>query len=234
MIYVMGNIRGTKDKYDEMMAKISLGFEDAVFVIGDIIGAGDDSIAILQDMMCNSGVYPVLGEQEYYAKKLFPCIKGFADIDSAKAVLEAENADLFDKWLTAGIEKTVTDFLALDGEEQEAIIDFLEEFQPYEKLEVKGKTFVLAYAGIGGFEVGKDLDDYAEEDFIFAENDYTKAIFPKGTALVTGHTPTVVIDKALGGKIYSKNGHIAIDCGCGYPGGKLATLCLDKMKVYYC
>ncbi len=234
MIYVMGNIRGDKAKYDEMMGKISLDFEDAVFVLGDIIGKGDDSIAILQDMMCNSGVYPVLGQQEYYAKRIFPLIKDCHNLDEAKAALEGENAELFDEWLAMGIEKAVMDFLSLDDEDKEGIIDFLDEFQTYEKLDVNGKTFVLVHAGIKGYEEGKDLEDYDAAAFVSEAPDYTKALLPKGNILVTGHTPTVAISKACFGKIFAKSGHVAIDCGCGYPDGRLACVCLDKMKVYYC
>ena len=51
MIYVIGDIHGSKDKYDEMLSKISPKDTDAIFVLGDVIDIGEDSIEILQDMM---------------------------------------------------------------------------------------------------------------------------------------------------------------------------------------
>ena len=54
MIYVIGDIHGKKDKYDEMLAKLSPKETDAVFVLGDIIDIGDDSIEILQDMIVSA------------------------------------------------------------------------------------------------------------------------------------------------------------------------------------
>ena len=79
---------------------------------------------------------------------------------------------------------------------------------------------------------GKDLEEYTEEDFVFAYTDYTKVYF-KNKYLITGHTPTVAINQKFMGKVYSKNGHIAIDCGAAY-GGRLAAICLDALKLHYC
>lgn len=231
MIYVIGDIHGRKDKYDEMLEKISPKETDAVFVLGDVIDVGDDSIEILKDMMYRANIYPVLGEHEYMAKKILPLIADCKNTDEAKAKLTGENKDLLEKWLTMKSEKTISDFLSLGDEDKESIIDYLSEFQPYEEVEAGGKTFVLTHAGINSFETGKELDEYAEEDFVFATADYSKPYF-KNKYLITGHMPTVAINPKLMGKVYSKNGHIAIDCGAAY-GGKLAGICLDKLKLYY-
>lgn len=232
MIYVIGDIHGCKDKYDEMLTKLSPKETDAVFVLGDIIDVGGDSIEILQDMMYRANIYPVLGEHEYMAKKILPLISKVKDIEEAKAMLSGEDKADFDKWLTMKSEKTISDFLALNDEDKESIIDYLSEFQPYEEVEANGKTFILAHAGINNFDPEKELEDYSEEDFVFAETDYTKAYF-QNKYLITGHTPTVAINQKLMGKVYSKNGHIAIDCGVAY-GGRLAAICLDALKLYYC
>lgn len=232
MIYVIGDIHGNKNKYDEMLAKLSPADTDAVFVLGDVIDVGDDSVEILQDMMYRANIYPVLGEHEYMAKKILPLIMKAKTTDEAKTMLSDENAELFDKWLSMKSEKTVSDFLSLSDEDKESIIDYLSEFQAYEEIEAGGKTFVLSHAGISNFEEEKDLEEYSEEDFVFAQTDYSKVYF-KNKYLITGHTPTVAINQKLMGKVYSKNGHIAIDCGAAY-GGRLAAICLDALKLYYC
>lgn len=232
MIYVIGDIHGNKEKYDEMLSKISPAETDAVFVLGDVIDIGEYSIEILKDMMYRANVYPVLGEHEYMARKIFPLICNAKTIEEAKEMLGAEDKAEFDKWLSMKSEKTVRDFLSLDDEDKESIIDYLSEFQAFEEVEAGGKTFVLTHAGIDNFEADKDLEDYEEEDFVFAETDYTKVYF-KNKYLITGHTPTVAINQKFMGKVYSKNGHIALDCGAAY-GGKLAAICLDALKLYYC
>ncbi|MBQ9913159.1 MAG: metallophosphoesterase [Clostridia bacterium] len=232
MTFVIGDIHGKKEKYLEMLEKLNPSETDAVFVLGDVIGIGDDGIEILRDMMYRANIFPVLGEQEYMAKEIFPLICEAESIDGAKALLSGEKADLFEKWLTMKSEKTVNDFLALDEENKESIIDYLSEFAPYEEIEAGGKTFILAHAGIDGFEAGKSLDEYDEKAFVFAETDYQTPYFPD-SYLVTGHTPTAMIDRSCTGKVYARKRHLAIDCGAAY-GGRLAAVCLDKLKVFYC
>ena len=231
MIYVIGDIHGDKEKFVSMMEKLSPTDNDTVFVLGDIINIGDSSIELLQDMMYRPNVYPVLGEHEYMAKKVFPLLAEFASTDEAHEKLQGENKELFEKWLKMKSEKTTEDFLSLDEEGKESIIDYLSEFEPFEEISAGGKSFVLCHAGINNFEEDKDLSEYDEEDFVFAKTDYSTIYFAD-RYLVTGHTPTAVIDRSLTGKVYSKKRHLAIDCGCGY-GGRLAAVCLDKLKVYY-
>ncbi len=43
-----------------------------------------------------------------------------------------------------------------------------------------------------------------------------------------------ILDKWLTpGSIYKGNNHIAIDCGCNIPRGRLAAICLDTWEEYY-
>lgn len=232
MTYVIGDIHGNKEKYLQMLEKLNPAETDAVFVLGDVIGMGDEGIEILKDMMYRANIFPILGEQEYMAREIFPLISSAKTVEEAKSLLEGEKAELFEKWLTMKSEKTVSDFLALDEENKESIIDYLSEFNAYEEIEAGGKNFILVHAGIGGFEEDKPLEDYDEKAFVFASTDYTKAYFPD-SYLVTGHTPTAVIDRQCTGKVYAKKRHLAIDCGVAF-GGRLAAVCLEKLKVYYC
>lgn len=232
MIYVIGDIHGCKEKYDNMLNTLSPGEHDAVFVLGDVIDEGDDGIEILKDMMYRANIYPILGEREYYAKKLLPAISEAGSLEKSKEAFEGEDKELLEKWLSHKSEKTITDFLMLDDEDKEAVLDFLEEFNPFEEISCGGKKFVLTHSGIRNFEEDKALEDYDEEDFVFANTDYTQIYIPNAY-LVTGHTPTVVIGKEFAGKVYAKKRHLALDCGAAF-GGRLAAVCLNTLKVYYC
>ena len=231
MIYVIGDIHGCKDKYDEMLSKLSPSEQDAVFVLGDVIDVGDYGIAILTDMMYRANIYPILGEREYYAKKFLPLIAEKGSTEKALEELDGEEREMLTKWLSMKSEKTIEDFLKLDDEDKEAVLDFLEEFATFEEIDCKGKKFLLTHAGIDNFE-DRDLYEHEQEDFIFAETDYNKIYFPDAY-LVTGHTPTVAIGKEYFGKVYAKKRHLALDCGAAF-GGRLAAVCLDTLKVFYC
>ncbi len=232
MIYVIGDIHGCRDKYEAMLEKLSPSEHDAVFVLGDVLDVGDDGVEILNDMMYRANIYPILGEREYYAKNFLPIIAEKGSAEKALESLDGDEKAELSKWLSMKSEKTIEAFLKLGDEEREAILEFLEEFAPFEEIECKGKRFILTHAGIRGFEEGKALDDYSDGDFVFAETDYNKIYFPDAY-LVTGHTPTVAIGKEYFGKVYAKKRHLALDCGAAF-GGRLAAVCLDTLKVSYC
>ena len=63
------------------------------------------------------------------------------------------------------------------------------------------------------FKENKPIDSYKLDELIYDRTDYDKTYF-KDKILITGHTPTIHIDKNMKGKIIHKNNHIAIDCGC--------------------
>ncbi len=231
MIYVIGDIHGCKEKYDEMLEKLSAGEHDAVFVLGDVLDVGDDGIEILMDMMYRANIYPVLGEREYYAKKLLPVIAEAGSIEKAKEAADDESKEMLGKWLGMKSEKTIEAFLKLNDEDKESVLDFLDEFASFEEIECKGKKFLLCHAGIDNFD-DRDLYEHEEEDFVFAKTDYSRIYFPDAY-LVTGHTPTVAIGKEFAGKVYAKKRHLALDCGAAF-GGRLAAVCLDTLKVFYC
>lgn len=232
MIYVIGDIHGCKEKYTQMLQKINPDEHDAVFVLGDILDIGDEGIDILSEMMYCANIYPVLGEREYFARKLLKDIASFGSLEKALEGLDGEKKELLLKWEKLGCQKTVEAFLKLGDDDREALLDYLDEFNAYEQLECKGKKFVLCHAGINNFDPEKELSDYDDEDFVFADTDYGK-IYLKDAYLVTGHKPTVTIGKEFAGKVYAKKRHLAIDCGAAF-GGRLAAVCLDTLKVYYC
>lgn len=66
---------------------------------------------------------------------------------------------------------------------------------------------------------------------IFTRADYG-TIYDKSYYLVTGHTPTFQISSEYNGKIYCKNHHIAIDCGCVF-GKRLGVYCFDTEECIY-
>lgn len=233
MIYVMSGTYGDEEKYFEMLKKLNLSDEnDSLFVLGNIIGYGKDGIKILCDMMYRPNVFPILGLQEYYAREIFPEISDVSSPDECLSVLSDEKKDLFGAWLKHGGYPAVGAFLSLEAEERESVVDFLSEFAPFEELEVSGKNFVLAFAGVRNFEEGKALETYDEADFVLKTADYSKVYF-SDKFLITASLPTEKIPGAKAGKVYSGKKHLALNCSTGNS-VRLCAVCLDTMKVYYC
>ena len=134
-------------------------------------------------------------------------------------------------WINDGGKVTCDQFKRLSREEQEDILDYLEEFTLYEELTINNKDYLLVHAGLYPFIKDKDIEDYSIEEIIFKSVDYNIQYFDD-KYLVTGHKPTVSIDKKQKGKIIEKNNHIAIDCGCVY-GMNLGIMCLNTHEKWY-
>ena len=89
----------------------------------------------------------------------------------------------------------------------------------------------MVHAGISDFDPGKQLWEYPMDAFLYERMDYEKVYF-EDAYIVSGHTPTDLIDKINSGRIIQKNRHIAIDCGV-YWGKPLGCICLDTMEEFY-
>lgn len=226
MTYVMSDIHGNYEKYKQALETISFKDRDILYVLGDVIDRGEDSMKILLDMMCRINVIPLVGNHEFMAMSILPeLVKDGVKMEdlSPDFLLQAT------QWQANGGEKTLKGFRELDKEQRESVLEYLEEFECYQEITVKKQDYVLSHAGIHNYVPNQDMEDYPVQDLIFKRMDYSIPCFPD-KILISGHTPT----RNIHGKdeIYHGNNHIALDCGCGW-GGPLAVLCLETGKEYY-
>ena len=151
--------------------------------------------------------------------------------DNYNKVLNQEFMEQYNHWILDGGQVTLEQFKSLGADDREFLLDYLEEFQLYEELLLDGNRYVLVHADIAGNVKDRPLDQYGIEDLIFTRAEYDK-VYSDSYYLVTGHTPTFEIGAEYDGKIYRKNRHIAIDCGCVY-GGTLGVYCFDTGECIY-
>jgi serine/threonine protein phosphatase 1 len=128
---------------------------------------------------------------------------------------------------------TVKGFGKLSREEKEGVIEYLSEFSLYEEVMIDGQTYILSHIGLPDGATTDNLDSFDAYDFVGPDinTDYGKEYF-KDIILVTGHIPTIVIDKAHCGRVYRKHGHIAIDTGAAFGYG-MGCVCLDTGEEFY-
>lgn len=232
--YCISDIHGNYERYKAILQKINLKDRDTLYVIGDVIDRGRDSLKILKDMMMRVNVIPIIGNHEYMA---ISCLK-FLMREITKeeiANLDKGIAEGLLEWQNVGGQTTIDEFHRLNDEEKEDIIDYLSEFTLYEEAEAGGNKFVLVHGGLENFDPDKSLDDYQLHEMIFKTPDYSKVYF-EDKYLVTGHLPTAFIEENPNpNKIFMANNHIAIDCGCGMDmkDGCLCAICLDNFREYY-
>ncbi len=226
MIYVMSDLHGCYDKYKAMLEKINFNTEDTLYILGDVVDRGEGGIKILFDMMSRPNVIPIIGNHEYMAYKVLKSLK--------TEVLEDNYESLtgdYVSWIQNGGYSTLEAFLKLSEEKRERVLEYIGEFELYVELAVGNNEFLLVHGGLGNFDAEKDIDEYDIHELIWDKPNYDKKYFDD-KFLVTGHTPTLLIDKAYEGKIYKRNGHIAIDCGVVFDKA-LGCICLDTLEEFY-
>ena len=72
MIYAMSDIHGQYELFRNLMEQITLGKDDILYVLGDVVDRGPDSMKILKYMMANPNIIPIMGNHELMA---LPCLK---------------------------------------------------------------------------------------------------------------------------------------------------------------
>lgn len=231
MVYVMSDLHGQYQKYREMLRQIHFSDTDELYVLGDVVDRGSNPIRILQDMSLRPNVFPILGNHDYIAECMLRNLNVEITRKNFETHLSMNLLKGLQLWLSDGGNTTLEEFRKLPLDAREDILEYFSEFAPYEELTVGENRFVLVHGGLPNFNAAKALSEYNEIEVISERPDYTKRYFPD-RYLVTGHTPTLLIDKEYDGRIYRANGHIAIDCGAGF-GNRLGCIRLDDFAEFY-
>ena len=67
MIYCVSDIHGDYRRYRELLDRLSPGAQDTLYVLGDVVDRGPDSMRVLLHMMRCSNIRPLVGNHEYMA-----------------------------------------------------------------------------------------------------------------------------------------------------------------------
>ncbi len=231
-IYVMSDIHGEYDKYLRMLNKIRFSDNDDLIILGDVVDKGSQPIELLRDMMMRPNVYPIMGNHDLLALDVLRKLAVDITEENAESQVDITVMNELIDWLYEGGKTTYDEFVRLDKEEREEVIEYLSEFSYYEVIDVGEKTFILVHAGLGNFRPDKKLSEYSVEELIMYRTDPEKKYFDDDSVyVVTGHTPTLIYSGKP--EIYRSHNNICIDCGAVSECGRLACLCLDTMEEFY-
>lgn len=231
MVYVMSDLHGCYDKYINMLEKINFKYDDTLYILGDVIDRGDDGIKILSDMMRRHNIVPLLGNHEYMAYKVLSRLNVEITEENYATQLDKNTMDILQDWIFNGGYNTQKEFTLLNYAKRRKLLEYIEEFSLYEIIEVNNQKYVLVHAEFDNSDEQKDFDEYDINDMLWTRCDYDKVYFDD-MILITGHTPTFMVDKTYDGKILIKNNHINVDCGAVY-GKTQGCICLDTMEEFY-
>ena len=230
--YVVSDIHGEYDLFAGLLEKIRLKEDDSLYILGDILDRGPYPIGTLLKVMEMPNAICLAGNHELMA---IECLEFLMTEITEKSIeeLDEKMVDNLLTWQYNGGRTTIQEFCALDRKMQRLVIDFLKDFYIYEEMTVNDRDYLLVHAGLGGFYPGKEIEQYSLEELIWSRAEYDIQYY-EDIYVVTGHTPTQgIIGNPRPGYIFKKFNHIAIDCGCYRPDGRLAAVCLDTGEEFY-
>ena len=231
MTYVMSDIHGQYEKYAAMLEKIDFSEDDTLYVLGDVVDRGEAPMRVLYDMSMRANIIPIMGNHEHMAGYVLRALNVEITDESIEKNLTAGLLTAVREWYENGGYLTSKDFSRLSPDDREYLLDYLEEFSFYEELTVGENTFVLVHGGLPDFSPEKPLHEYPPFHTLYERTDYGKRYYAD-KYLITGHTPTFLINPAYEGRIYIGNGHIAVDCGVCH-GKNLGCIRLDDLAEFY-
>ena len=218
MTYVVANLHGNNTGFQKLLQTIKFKDKDILYVLGDSVDFGEESMDLLTDMSMRVNVYPLAGEHDLKALRM---LTGFEKMLKEGSAPTPEFSAEMTAWAQDGGMATLTGYRALDAEMREGVLDYLAEFMLCDEVKAGDKTYFLAHAGLSNYDADKAPEDYEPEEVFSTE--LPDADFFKTRTLVVGHVPTA------SGKIERKNGVIYLDCGMG----KIGCLCLETDEEYY-
>ena len=229
MHYVLSDIHGNTEQFAAILDKIGLQPQDTLFVLGDVIDRYPDGIRILRRLMKMPNVQMLLGNHEYMMlDALYPPWSEQAN----DGWTQEQRLYL---WYHNGGQVTHNYLKHLRKTLRAEIFDYLARLPLNIPVTVAGRQYLLVHGGPTAlFAERGAADEYrdAREFAVWMRYERGDAA-PAGQTVIFGHTPTRHYQPGYPMSIWRGNGLIGIDCGAGWPRGRLACLRLEDEAVFY-
>ena len=229
MTFVASNLYGRMDKFEKLIKKINLKDSDILYILGNIVDFGENSIELVNELSAQYNIYTVLGEHDYKAYLLLSEFDriiregGAPSVNFSKEMIE---------WCQNGGQSTLEAFKDADADEKEGFLDYLSDLPVFEEVTLKnGKEFVLTCRGIDNFDKNTDLYDYELDDFMNGYLDIEKTYFDNKT-MVVGYVDYEHTPAGRAGKVNAKNNNIALACDMS-ENDDVVCVCLETNEEYY-
>lgn len=222
MVYITTDIHGRLDRWHKLKRYLdNNGFnqeQDRIYLLGDVIDRGNDSIALLMEIMNDHSVSMIIGNHEY------------------AFISRLNNDPYWDSQITIANQqvKTIFQYKELTSSDRHELSEWLNRLPLYYMLDdglnetcsLAEAKFVLTHAPINpnSFKENKELSDYTPQDLL--ESRKIRDRYYTGKQLIFGHIPTCNIIKGKSPSILIGNGYLDIDCGCFMREGALACICI--------
>lgn len=242
-VYVMSDVHGWKDRFDEMLKTISFCETDELYILGDVIDRGPDGIALLVEIMKHSNMHLMMGNHEHMMLEFFKAIE-----EQEKGAPYHVVNERIARWDHNHNRPTLEQFEELPEEKQEELLCYIQQLPMiYPDICVQDRHFYLVHAaphpaftsGVIGLADCKRAG-VTPYEIVWKRIDQDTPV-PENRILIFGHTPTLFFQSDrpyaiwTAGKDIQETDRIGIDCGCAANDEhtRLACVRLDDLEVFY-
>lgn len=217
--YVMSDLHGCYDQFIKLLELINFKEEDELYILGDVIDRGPDSLKIIDYISPKNNITLLLGNHEQMYIEWF------------------ETGYPYD-WFGNGGRLTFEELCKKPIEFQYSLYSY---FRKLPRFLVVDK-YILVHAGL---DLSFDYKDLSIDEILKAQtlqyNIWGRSHIgkyyelPSGHKIICGHTPVQNIASFKNMKdteIVKHGSYVYLDCG-GVFGGKHACLRLDDFKEFY-
>ncbi len=215
MIYVMSDIHGRKDRFDDVLKQIQLTTQDTLYILGDVIDRNSDGIAILKYIMDKPNIKMLLGNHEYM---MLNALKSKSEMSI---------------WYRNGGNVTHNRWKKQRISTREQILNYIESLPIMHEFELNSKRYRLVHGESPNTKQLAYLSTEELKDEILWGRVNARDTRFDDVTVIFGHTPTIYYQYDMPLKIWYRENLVGIDCGAAYLYGRLACLRLDDMKEFY-
>lgn len=211
VIYVVSDIHGRYDKWQELLHTIKPTWADTIYVLGDTIDRGPEGLKTLLEMADMPNVIHLLGNHESMLMSVLPMLLAYLTDEVVSDLDQSSNAiAMLANYMANGGETTADELSRLDAIERKKIRVYILSMGAFEEIEVRDKTYLLVHAGLDNFAPEKPLEEYDLHDFLWVRHDVRKRYYPDKT-VVFGHTPTRKIRQKYGIGVGAGTGDMCVN-----------------------
>lgn len=224
MIYVCSDIHAEYDLFIKLLDEINFSDNDVMYIGGDVIDKGKDSVRLMRFIKDCPNIYTILGNHEYDFLKYYWAIMKDSPDDYDKVLENLQKHFDFDGHL-------------LDWD----TVDYIEALPSH----LEADDFILVHAGLPVDENNKVVSpiNVKIENLVYDRQFKDECVLPETKKCVFfGHTPTSYLcgqPQILKYKKQGANGEnlgdyvkIHLDIGT-YLNGTMGCICLDTLEEFY-
>ena len=112
------------------------------------------------------------------------------------------------------------------------MLEYFARCKLWHQVRVGDTLYWMVHAGLGDYAPERPPDSYTPRQLLIQRDDYTSPLSPD-FVLLSGHTPTAVIDPSCPGRIWQGNGRVAIDSRHFPRGSRLGAYSLKNGQCVY-